>query len=97
MTDTTTNNLVLLNRCTYYPRRMMKNRQEHRPVVYLDETWINAHDGKDCTIPGYYFNNICYNRTCVHIIITVIFDLPGDKWLTCQGKNCCLNPRRCAI
>jgi len=29
-----------------YLRRMMKNRQEKRPVVYLDETWVNAHDGK---------------------------------------------------
>ena len=27
---------------------MLKNRQEKRPVVYLDETWANAHDGKDC-------------------------------------------------
>ena len=29
-----------------YLRRMMKNRQEKRPVVYLDETWVNSHDGK---------------------------------------------------
>ena len=49
------------------------------------------------TIHCYYFNNNCYNRTFVHIIRTVIFELPGDKWVTCQGKNCCLNPRRCAI
>lgn len=27
---------------------MRKNRREGRPVVYLDETWANAHDGKDC-------------------------------------------------
>ena len=27
---------------------MVKNRQENRPVVYLDETWGNAHDGKYC-------------------------------------------------
>ena len=32
----------------YYLRRMMTNRQENRPVVYLDETWANAHDGRDC-------------------------------------------------
>ena len=32
----------------YYLRRMMTNHQENRPVVYLDETWANAHDGKDC-------------------------------------------------
>ena len=32
----------------YYLCRMMKNRQENRAVVYLDETWANAHDGKDC-------------------------------------------------
>jgi hypothetical protein len=25
----------------------MRNRQEGCPVVYLDETWANAHDGKD--------------------------------------------------
>ena len=24
---------------------MMKNRQDNKPVVYLDETWANAHDG----------------------------------------------------
>ena len=22
--------------------------EENRPVVYLDETWANPHDGKDC-------------------------------------------------
>jgi hypothetical protein len=26
---------------------MMRNCQEGRPVAYLDETWANAHDGKD--------------------------------------------------
>ena len=26
---------------------MRRNRTEGRPVVYLDETWCNAHDGKD--------------------------------------------------
>ena len=31
-----------------YLRRMMTNRQENRPVVYLDETWVNAHDSRDC-------------------------------------------------
>ena len=29
-----------------YLRRMRKNRAEGRPVVYLDETWCNVHDGK---------------------------------------------------
>ena len=29
-----------------YLRRMRRNRTEGRPVVYLDETWANAHDGK---------------------------------------------------
>lgn len=24
----------------------MRNRIEERPVVYLDETWVNAHDSK---------------------------------------------------
>jgi len=28
-------------------RRMIRNREEKRPVVYLDETWANTHDGKD--------------------------------------------------
>ena len=23
---------------------MRKNRSENRPVVFLDETWVNAHD-----------------------------------------------------
>ena len=27
-------------------RRMRRNRDEGRPVVYLDETWCNAHDKK---------------------------------------------------
>ena len=31
-----------------YLCRTMKNCQENRPVVYLDETWANAHDDKDC-------------------------------------------------
>ena len=31
-----------------YLRRMRKNCEEKRPVIYLDETWANAHDGKDC-------------------------------------------------
>ena len=25
---------------------MRRNRTEEKPVVYLDETWANAHDGK---------------------------------------------------
>ena len=29
-----------------YLRRMRRNRTEGKPVVYLDETWANAHDGK---------------------------------------------------
>ena len=28
-----------------YLRRLRRNRREGRPVVYLDETWVNAHDG----------------------------------------------------
>ena len=27
---------------------MINNRQENRPDVYLDETWANPHNGKDC-------------------------------------------------
>ena len=30
----------------YYLSQMMMNRQENRPVVYFDETWANAHDGR---------------------------------------------------
>ena len=26
---------------------MIRNREENQPVVYLDETWANAHDSKD--------------------------------------------------
>ena len=34
--------------CTHtYLRRMRVNRREGRPVVYLDETWANACDGKE--------------------------------------------------
>ena len=29
-----------------YIRRMRRNRAEGRQVVYLDETWANARDGK---------------------------------------------------
>jgi hypothetical protein len=32
-----------------YLRRMRKNRRENRPVLFLDETWANAHDGNDRT------------------------------------------------
>ena len=32
-----------------YLRRMRKNRSENRPVVFLDETWVNAHDGWEHT------------------------------------------------
>ena len=28
-------------------RKMIHSRVEKRPVVYLDETWANSHDGKD--------------------------------------------------
>ena len=28
-----------------YLRRLRRNRCEHRPVAYLDETWANPHDG----------------------------------------------------
>ena len=51
---------------------MRRNRTEGKPVVYLDETWANAHDGKkkawvekDTTtkgtiggIEGYVFNTV---------------------------------------
>ena len=30
-------------------RRMQRNRSEGRPVVYTDETWANAHDGRERT------------------------------------------------
>ena len=30
-----------------YLRRMRVNRRERRPIVYLDETWANARDGKE--------------------------------------------------
>ena len=30
--------------------RMRHNRREDRPVVYLDETWANSHDGKERTL-----------------------------------------------
>ena len=30
-----------------YLRKMRQNRADKKPVVFLDETWANAHDGKD--------------------------------------------------
>ena len=30
-----------------YLRCLWRNRTEDRPVVYLDETWVNAHHGRD--------------------------------------------------
>ena len=30
-----------------YLNRMRRNRSENRPVIYLDETWCNAHHGKE--------------------------------------------------
>ena len=32
-----------------YLTSILKNHEENRPVIYiyLDETWANAHDGKD--------------------------------------------------
>ena len=37
----------IIEQCCAYLRRMRRNRIEKRPVVYLDETWCNAHDGRD--------------------------------------------------
>ena len=31
-----------------YLHKMRRNCHENRPVVFLDETWANAHDEKDC-------------------------------------------------
>ena len=40
-----------------YLIRMHNNRSgENRPVIYLDETWMNAHDGKDKQW-------VCYNMS----------------------------------
>ena len=36
----------IVHQCHKYLRRMRHNRTEGRPVVYLDETWAKAHDGK---------------------------------------------------
>ena len=30
-----------------YLRKMRQNRVDKKPVVFLDETWANAHDDKD--------------------------------------------------
>ena len=43
MTDATT-----MNNHTLWKRGTITNSQENRPVVYLDEIWANAYDGKDC-------------------------------------------------
>ena len=40
-----------------YLRRLRRNRVEQRPVMYLDETWVNAHHGRDMYHvgrPGWY-------------------------------------------
>ena len=31
---------------------MRKNRSENRPVEFLDKTWVNAHDRRECTWVG---------------------------------------------
>ena len=36
----------IVEQCYNYLQRMRRNRSEMRPVVYLDETWCNAHHGK---------------------------------------------------
>ena len=35
-----------------YLRRLRRNRREHKPVVYLDETWANACDGVEKMVGG---------------------------------------------
>jgi hypothetical protein len=37
----------IVEQCHTYLRRMMRNWRERRHVMYLDETWMNTHDGKD--------------------------------------------------
>ena len=38
---------IVQQRHTNYLCRMMQNRADKRPVIYLDETWANSHDGKN--------------------------------------------------
>ena len=33
----------VIQQCHDYLRRMRRNRMEKRPVVYIDETWLNSH------------------------------------------------------
>ena len=36
----------IVHQCRKYLRQMRCNRTEGRPVVYLVDSWANAHDGK---------------------------------------------------
>ena len=37
----------IIDQRRHYLCKMMQNRADNKPVVFLDETWANAHDGKD--------------------------------------------------
>ena len=37
----------IIDQRRHYLCKMMQNRADNRPVVFLDETWANSHDGKD--------------------------------------------------
>ena len=37
----------IIEQCHNYLLRMMRNREEKKPVVYLDKMWANAHDAKE--------------------------------------------------
>ena len=41
------NPVSLIEQRHTYLRIIIRNREEKRPMVDLDETWANAHDGKD--------------------------------------------------
>ena len=60
--------------------------------------WLYSCLKSQKTIPGYYFNNNCYNIPFVHIIRIVILNCHVTDRLTSLGENCfLLNPRRCVI
>ena len=37
----------IIDQRRHYLCKMMQNRADNKPLVFLDETWANSHDGKD--------------------------------------------------
>ena len=62
---------IIEQRCTYL-QRMRQNQIEKRLVIFLDETWVNAHDEKGCDwverdiVTGGTLGGVRYCFLCCH-------------------------------